>query len=115
LTQWLICRIALQKQITYIEPEDAQRLVAGIIGELDFVERRKTAMLTGGYEANWGLAPQINSSKIRIVKALLELKKVAEISFVLPSSITEEVFFSEEDANAPPEGPESPIMDTPTS
>jgi hypothetical protein len=104
------CRVELQKKIMFIEPEPAQRLVAGIIAELDFIERRKSEMLSGGYDAYWGLAPQVNSAKIRIITALLELSKLAGISFVMPSSITEEVFFTEQDATAPPTGPESPTM-----
>ena len=101
------CRVELQKKVVFVEPETAQRLVASIIAELDFIERRKHAMLSGGYDAYWGLAPQVNSSKIRIIKVLLELSSLAGVSFTLPSSITEEAFFTEEDAKAPPIGPES--------
>lgn len=39
------CRATLQKEIVFVEPEHLQRLVANIIGELDFIERRREPIL----------------------------------------------------------------------
>jgi hypothetical protein len=94
------CRVALQKMIAYIEPADVQQLVASIVGELDFIERRKGALLA--CVASHAAKVQVNGAKLRIIAAMLQLKERAGVSLELPVSVTEEVFFSEEEANEPP-------------
>lgn len=103
------CRATLQKLIVYVEPENLQQIVAGIIGELDFIERRRDSVLGSNYwDKGYDDAYLINGAKLRIIAALLTLKTAAEISFVLPTSVTEEVFFSKENADKPPGNDESP-------
>jgi hypothetical protein len=85
----------LQKLIVFVEPAELQRLVAGIIAELDFIERRR--------DPNSDVQEfQIDGAKLRIIAALLKLRDAAGISFVLPSSVTEEVFFTLEEASKEP-------------
>jgi TIR domain len=98
------CRSTLQRIVVFVEPEELQRLVAGIIGELDLIER------IGKEPFTWnglGTMGTIDGAKLRIINALVELSKAAKIPFVLPTSMTEEVFWSKEDADKPPEGPET--------
>jgi len=98
------CRVSLQKIVVFVEPEELQRLVAGIIAELDFLERRRPQNVRGIY--NWepfgAEARQINASKLRIIASLFQLSKAAGVSFVMPVSTTDEMFWSKEDADMPP-------------
>ena len=65
----LRCRSAvrLQPLVIYIEPEDNQRLVAGIIAELDLIERINQQPFT--WEAS-GTAGTIDGAKLRIIHEL---------------------------------------------
>ena len=74
------CRAALQPLVIYVEPEDNQRLVAGIIAELDLIERINQQPFT--WEAS-GTAGTIDGAKLRIIHAL---SKLAE-SVSIPSMI----------------------------
>lgn len=94
------CRSHLQKVVTRIEPKDNQQLVADIISQLDFIERNKEDF------------NKINQAKLRIIGSLAKLSDEVGVSYVLPHSTTEDVFFSIEEANMPPTGPESPANDT---
>lgn len=96
------CRASLQKVVVYVEPSRLQRLVASIIGELDFIERRRATVHSKSGEF------QVNSSKLRVIAALLRLRDEARIPFEIPRSVTEECFFSEEDASSQPSNYESP-------
>jgi hypothetical protein len=96
------CRRALQTLISYVDPLNNKRLVAGIIAELDLIER------VGAQPFTSGAAGTVDSAKLRILAALFVLAKQAKTELVLPSSVTEELFFTEEEANAPPQGPETP-------
>jgi len=100
------CRVALQKVIVFVEPAEFQRLVAGIIGELDFIERRRRAIS----EARDSRAEefQIDGAKLRIIATLLKLRDAAGISFEMPPSVTEEVFFSASEASEQPSAFVSP-------
>jgi len=90
----------LQKLAVFVEPAALKRLVAGIIGELDFIERRRAAV------SDSKLPPaeefQIDGAKLRIIALLLELRKAADISFELPTSVTEEAFFTRDQADEKP-------------
>jgi len=88
----------------YVEPLQNRRLVAGIIAELDLIERVSSEPFTWSYS---GTAGTIDGGKLRIISSLSELAKAIDTPLALPSSITEELFFSEEDANKPPEGHET--------
>lgn len=99
------CRVTLQKLVVFVEPAELQRLVAGIIGELDFIERRRRAISTASSNAE---EFQIDGAKLRIIAALLKLRDAAKISFELPSSVTEEVFFSSSEASEAPSSYVSP-------
>jgi hypothetical protein len=96
------CRIALQRLAVYVEPANLQHLVAGIIAELDFIERRRVQLQQGPREA---VEAEIDGAKLRIISSLLKLKDAAGVSFELPSSLTEETFFRIEDADRTPDGP----------
>lgn len=74
------CRIDLQKAVVFISPESMQRLVVGVINELDHIER-----IEKNYPANW--LEEIDQAKLRIVKALTELAKAAEIPYTLPTDL----------------------------
>jgi len=95
------CRSSLQKMVVYVEPAHLQRLVAGIIGELDFIERRGLQYRS---DTSDHVEAEIDGAKLRIISSLLELKEAAGVSFELPTSMTEEVFFRKEDADSPPSG-----------
>jgi hypothetical protein len=92
------CRMGLQRRIVLVESNEAQRSIAGVIGEVDFIERRGVLSISGDCIA----VDEINAAKTRIIRALLHLRDMAEVSFVLPLSTTEEVFFTEEEATSPP-------------
>jgi len=98
------CCQGLQRLIMYVEPLQNRRLVAGIIAELDLIERVSSEPFTWSYS---GTAGTIDGGKLRIISSLSELAKAIDTPLALPSSITEELFFSEEDANKPPEGHET--------
>jgi hypothetical protein len=98
------CRVSLQKLVMHVTPSEPQRLVAGIIGEIDLIER------VGAEDFTWagsGTAATIDGAKLRIIHALTELARQAKLSFELPGSLTEEIIFSPEEANSPPAGPET--------
>ncbi len=48
----------------------------------------------------------IDGAKLRIINALAKLSNAAQIPFVLPTTLTQESFWSKEDADKPPEIPE---------
>jgi hypothetical protein len=92
------CRATLQRLVAYIEPVEAQRLVASVIGELDLIERIDKS---GSRYADPSKG-QIDNAKLRIIAALLALRDLAQVSFVLPTSLTQEVFFTAEEASKQP-------------
>jgi hypothetical protein len=99
------CRVALQKLVVFVEPAELQRLVAGIIGELDFIERRGKTISTARSKAE---EFQIDGAKLRIISALLKLRDAAGVSFELPTSVTEEIFFNSSQASEAPSSRVSP-------
>lgn len=96
------CRTTLQKLVVLVQPESSQRLVAGIIGDLDLIERRRESVLS--YRDFRSDEELINSAKLRIIRALLDLRDAAAISLPLPTSVTDEMFWSERDASRKPQG-----------
>ena len=84
------CRSILQRIAAFVEPESLQQLVAQIIGDLDYIERHKEELQS------------IDAAKLKIIAALLQLSKAANISYILPASLTEDVFFAREDADGAP-------------
>jgi hypothetical protein len=98
------CRATLQKLIVFVEPTELQRLVASIIGELDFIEHIEKSK--AGVDSSGEY--QIDGAKLRIIATLLTLRDAAGVSFVLPTSVTEEAFFTEEDAAKEPSSRVSP-------
>lgn len=99
------CRVTLQKLVVFVEPAELQRLVAGIIGELDFIERRGRTISPASSNAE---EFQIDGAKLRIIAALLKLRDAAGVSFELPASVTEEVFFNSSQASEAPSSYVSP-------
>jgi len=91
----------LQKIVVYVEPEAEQRLVAEIISELDKILRCRTDLLSYRHSEAAG---RIDVSKRRIITILKQLADSSGVSLVLPSSLTEELFGSKEQADSPPEG-----------
>jgi hypothetical protein len=98
------CRATLQRLVAFVEPTELQCLVASIIGELDFIERRGKSK----GELHRSGEFQIDGAKLRIIATLLKLRDAAGVSFVLPTSVTEEVFFTSEDASKEPSSFVSP-------
>jgi hypothetical protein len=84
------CRSNLQRLVVFIEPENLQKMVATIISELDYIERNRTRV------------ENINAAKVHIIGLLLQLSRAAAIPFALPPSVTEEVFFTQAEADAAP-------------
>ncbi len=89
------CRKELQRIVAQIEPKNLQQMVNDVIGELDFIERHREDF------------EQIDQAKLRIIALLENLSRSAGIAYTLPRSITEEVFWTIEEANQSPTGPES--------
>lgn len=88
------CRSSLQRNFMSITSETAQQLVARIIGELDFIERFKSR--------KWGdddVVCVIDAAKLSIIQALSQLAKLSQIPFVLPTSLSHDVFWTKEDAD----------------
>lgn len=92
------CRGNLQRLIAYVEPLDNKRLVAGIIAELDLIER------IAAIPEDDGNRDAIDKCKLRIISALSVLATRAGSTLILPVGISEEVFFDDQEANAPPTG-----------
>ncbi len=98
------CRVQLQKLIAYLEDDKNQSLVSGIIGELDYIERVNNAKFTWDGSGTMG---SIDGAKLRIIKSLYELSNYSNLNFVMPKSLTEEVFWNKKDAYDPPVGHET--------
>jgi hypothetical protein len=100
------CLVALQKQIVFVRPRKAQQLVASIIAELDLVERAHKKESTGDNVDTTGI---IDGAKLRIITAMQTLAKMSGTPLELPTlTTTEEVFWSQKDADAEPSGPYTP-------
>jgi hypothetical protein len=84
------CRSILQRVVAFVEPESLQQLVVQIIGDLDYIERHKKKHQL------------IDTAKLKIIAALLQLSKAANVSYILPASLTEELFRKREDADGGP-------------
>ena len=98
------CRVALQKQIVFVRPREAQRLVASIIAELDLVERAGQRLFTGEIP---DMMRAVDGAKLRIIAAMGVLARLSGTPLELPALPTEELFWTLEDADAPPSGPEA--------
>lgn len=98
------CRVGLQKLVMYVSPAECQRLVAGIIGEIDLIERAEASGFTW---SGSGTAATIDGAKLRIIHSLIELARMAKLPLEFPQSLTEELIFSEEEARSPPAGPQT--------
>lgn len=93
------CRSSLQAIVVYVQLEEMQQLVVHIIEELDFIERyNKTSV----YNPSEAIAT-IDRSKLRIINILRQLAEAAQVSYVLPTSLTDEYFRFEDEANLPSE------------
>ena len=95
------------QKVVYIEPAPLQRIVATIIAEIDFIERRRESLLNYNRYSKADEF-QVNGAKLRIIASLLNLRDVSGVSFEMPKSITEEHFWSEKDAAEQPTEYESP-------
>jgi hypothetical protein len=103
------CRMTLQQIVAYIRPEEAQLLVAGIIGELDLIGRTfKRGFFWSSKGLIGGTAEIIDQSKLRIVHSLYALANIAGLPISFPTTLTEELMRSAEEAASPPKGPPSP-------
>jgi len=98
------CRVALQKLTPRISPADCQRLVAGIIGEIDLIERTHAQGFTW---SGSGTAATIDGAKLRIIHSLGELSKKAGMPLELPRSLTEELIWGRSEADMAPAGHET--------
>jgi hypothetical protein len=98
------CRVALQKQIVFVRPREAQQLVAGIIAELDLVER---VIQQGFTWEGLGTMGTVDGAKLRIIAAMRTLADMSGTPLEFPTSVTEELFWTPEDADAAPSGPET--------
>lgn len=93
------CRVALQKHIVFVRPREAQQLVASIIAELDLVERVHQ-------EGSDWTRQIVDGAKLRIISTMRTLARISGTPLELPTSITEESFWTQEDADAGPTGSE---------
>ena len=102
------CLVALQRQIVYVRPSEAQQLVASIIAELDLAERAQKKESTGD---NIDTAAIIDGVKLRIIAAMRTLAKMSGTPLELPTLTTteEEQFSTKEAADATPSGPYTPL------
>lgn len=102
------CRVSLQKIASFVRPAEAQKLVSGIIGELDLIERVLNKPFTWDGSGTPGMVDQ---SKIRIVNSLHALSGIAELPISFPSTLTEELIRTADEANSAPVGPPSSPYD----
>ena len=86
------CRTTLQQLVTSIESKEMHYQVVAIIGELDNIERHQQDHQF------------IDSAKLRIIHSLLKLSKVTKVPYEIPTHLTEEIFFTEDEANRAPRG-----------
>jgi hypothetical protein len=86
---------AVQSQIMNISSPDMQQTAASIVGELDSILHQQTASFQD--------AAKIDESKLRILQAMTKLAKESGLPFRIPEGrLTEEVFFSDKEANREP-------------
>ena len=84
------CRSVLQQLVTYIQPKEMRQLVVDIIGEIDNIERHSAE------------PDRIDEAKLRIINSLLQLGKLSNIPYEMPTHLTEDVFFTEDEASKAP-------------
>jgi hypothetical protein len=93
------CRVDLQRQVAFVESQEAQQLVAGIISNFDLIERCKPRLLEAGeLEAS----EIINDAKLRTIHALSELALLAELPLTIPTGLVEDVFWTRAEADGGP-------------
>jgi len=95
------CRAKLQEIEPNIEAEDHQQIVSEIISQLDSIARLQKEVAAGQVQLYDAYDP-INQVKLNIIGLLKKLSKRSGVPYNLPPSPTEEVFFTLEDANEPP-------------
>lgn len=100
------CRIALQKLIISVSSQEVQAVIAGIIGELDLIERLNERNIASPFSQKHyqERATVINYAKLRIMKALFVLTKAIDVSLTLPTSFIRGQFWEMEDIDKAPEG-----------
>jgi hypothetical protein len=84
------CRVELQKMVVFIAPERMQRLVVGIINDLDYIERENKKFSPG-------LLDRIDEAKLRIIQTLKELGQEAGIPYTLPTTLITDYGYPEAD------------------
>jgi hypothetical protein len=97
------CRTSLQQISPHIEPENRQRLVTDIIGELVYIQRRKEAFFEAVDHSNISeMYEEIDTAKRNIIGNLVDVSKLANVAYVLPRDLTQSgAFFAVEEANQP--------------
>ncbi len=84
------CRVELQKMVVFIAPERMQRLVVGIINDLDYIERENKKFSPG-------LLDRIDEVKLRIIQTLKELGQEVGIPYTLPTTLITDYGYPEAD------------------
>jgi len=84
------CRVELQKMVVFIAPERMQKLVVGIINDLDYIEREHKRFSPG-------ILDRIDEAKLRIIQALKELGQAAGIPYTLPTTLIADYGYPETD------------------
>jgi hypothetical protein len=97
------CRVEIQKLAVYVTPVESQRLVVGIMDDLRLIEKTEKE-ITYGYDEK---ARIIDKAKRRIINTLTDLAIFANLPLEFPQSVTEEIFWSLEEANSAPKGSEN--------
>lgn len=88
----------VQPLIPRIESEELQEIAANIVAELDFIVR------CGMENDYYDHTQQINTAKIQILHSLILLADKTSAKFTIPSHrLTEDAFFTKEEADNPPE------------
>jgi hypothetical protein len=94
----------IQRLIPSIQDQTLQNLCLEIVGALDAVERFRVG---NGILVSRNFPPHhlgmIDEQKLKVVRALLEIRRLAQIPMQLPFSLQYGHFFSLAEANSPPD------------
>lgn len=86
------CRKELSLLMPKLKDKNYTILTTNIISCLDEIERYKIKLDL----------KKIDALKLESIRNIVELSKLLNRSYIIPKALTEEMFFSREDANKPP-------------
>lgn len=88
------CRAIVQSKVPVIARTDLRQTTADLISALEGIEREKT-------REPWDFS-RIDAYKLEALKRFTLLSRLTGVPYTLPTNLTEEIFFSKQEADLPP-------------